>query len=156
MFLQIFRQQTVGGSLRFHLALEIFYIVFLLPFYQLWLITRLYAKMRTPWIPVAGFAGFLLLFHKIGSLIPLETADYLTFFVVRIGFIGVTLMAVLSGFAAVNGPFTNLSIFVRPITQLDIKQAEDRLRVCLDNTFALKKQHYGTQSKSGYFSSILM
>jgi hypothetical protein len=105
-------------------------------------------------MPVVGLLGFLLLFYKIGTLIPLDSPDYLTFFVIRIGFIGVTLMAVLSGFAAVNGPFTNLSIFVRPITLLDIKQAEDRLRACLDNTFALKKQHYRSQTKSGYFSSI--
>jgi golgi pH regulator len=73
----------------------------------------------------------------------------------RIGLIGVTLMAVLSGFTAVNGPYTNLFIFMRLITELDIREAEIRLLSCLQNTFTLKKKYYGKKSNAGYFSSII-
>ncbi|KAF9165871.1 Golgi pH regulator B [Mortierella sp. AD010] len=44
----------------------------------------------------------------------------------RVGIIGVTISAILSGFGAVNGPYSNLFFFLRQVTNADIKLAEKK------------------------------
>ena len=38
----------------------------------------------------------------------------------RIGVVGVTVMAALSGFGAVNYPYTSMTIFMRPVRKLSL------------------------------------
>jgi hypothetical protein len=44
-----------------------------------------------------------------------------------VGVVGVTLMAVLSGFGAVNVPYTSMHYFLRPISAAEVMSWEKRL-----------------------------
>ena len=43
------------------------------------------------------------------------------------GVIGVTIMALLSGFGAVNYPYTSMNIFMRSVSQEDVSKIERKL-----------------------------
>lgn len=58
----------------------------------------------------------------------------------RIGVIGVTVMAVLSGFGAVNYPYTSMTYFIRPVSQADVLTLERRLMLTMDMILAKKKR----------------
>lgn len=58
----------------------------------------------------------------------------------RIGVIGVTVMAILSGFGAVNYPYTSMTYFIRPVSQTDVLTLERRLLLTMDMTLAKKKR----------------
>lgn len=54
--------------------------------------------------------------------------------------IGVTVMAILSGFGAVNFPFTNMNYFIHPVTQNDVINTERKLFQTIDMILAKKKR----------------
>lgn len=56
------------------------------------------------------------------------------------GVIGVTLMALLSGFGAVNCPYTYMSYFLRNVTDADILALERRLLQTMDMIISKKKR----------------
>jgi hypothetical protein len=58
----------------------------------------------------------------------------------RIGVVGVTVMAILSGFGAVNFPFTNMTYFIHPVTQNDVLNTERKLMQTMDMILAKKKR----------------
>lgn len=58
----------------------------------------------------------------------------------RIGVIGVTVMAILSGFGAVNYPYTSMTYFIRPVSQTDVLTLERRLLLTMDMILAKKKR----------------
>lgn len=49
-------------------------------------------------------------------------------------------MAILSGFGAVNFPFTNMNYFIHPVTQNDVMNTERRLMQTIDMILAKKKR----------------
>lgn len=49
-------------------------------------------------------------------------------------------MAILSGFGAVNFPFTNMSYFIHPVTQNDVINTERRLMQTMDMILVKKKR----------------
>lgn len=51
-----------------------------------------------------------------------------------------TVMAVLSGFGAVNFPYTNMNYFIHPITQNDVIATERKLMQTIDMILAKKKR----------------
>jgi hypothetical protein len=58
----------------------------------------------------------------------------------RIGVIGVTVMACLSGFGAVNYPYTSMAYFMRPVTQADVQSIERKLHHTYDMILMKKKR----------------
>lgn len=58
----------------------------------------------------------------------------------RIGVIGVTVMALLSGFGAVNYPYTSMAYFMRPVSYADVQSIEKRLMQTMDMIIAKKKR----------------
>lgn len=49
-------------------------------------------------------------------------------------------MAALSGFGAVNYPYTSMNIFMRPVTKYDIQAQERRLLQTIDVIVSKKKR----------------
>jgi hypothetical protein len=58
----------------------------------------------------------------------------------RVGVLGVTIMALLSGFGAVNSPYTSMSYFLRPVTEVQIQTTEKRLLQTMEMILNKKKK----------------
>lgn len=87
---------------------------------------------------------YLYGFWRIGDPFPLLSV-YKGIFtleqaVSRIGVIGVTVMAILSGFGAVNYPYTNMTYFIRPVSQSDVINVERKLMHTMDMILSKKKR----------------
>jgi hypothetical protein len=95
-------------------------------------------------LTVILWLGFLYCFWRLGDKFPLLSVNIGMFSieqgVSRIGVIGVTVMAILSGFGAVSFPFTNMNYFIHPVTQNDVLNTERKLLQTLDMIIAKKKR----------------
>ena len=95
-------------------------------------------------ITIFLWLAYLYFFWRIGdSFPPLSTNPSIFTLeqgVSRIGVVGVTVMAVLSGFGAVNFPYTNMNCFIYPITQNDVISTEKKLMQTIDMILAKKKR----------------
>lgn len=87
---------------------------------------------------------YLYLFWRIGDSFPLLSVSKGIFTieqaVSRIGVVGVTVMALLSGFGAVNYPYTSMKYFIRPVSQSDVLNTERKLIQTMDMIIVKKKR----------------
>ena len=126
----------------------LFTLIFLLPFYISYFLVKTlrFIHRRST---VALFAGafwiaFLYMFWKVGNPFPILSSKHGIFSIEqgisRIGVIGVTMMAVLSGFGAVNCPYTYMTYFMRHVTDSDIQNLERRQFQTMDIILSKKKR----------------
>ncbi|KAF2904301.1 hypothetical protein ILUMI_01866 [Ignelater luminosus] len=87
---------------------------------------------------------FLFIFWKIGEPFPISSPKHgilsMDNLVSRIGVIGVTVMAILSGFGAVNYPYTSMAYFIREVSPADVTSIEKRLMQTMDMIVMKKKR----------------
>lgn len=87
---------------------------------------------------------YLYGFWRIGDPFPLLSVSKGIFTleqaVSRIGVVGVTVMAILSGFGAVNYPYTNMTYFIRSVLQSDVINVERKLMHTMDMILSKKKR----------------
>ncbi|KAK3107617.1 hypothetical protein FSP39_018367 [Pinctada imbricata] len=142
-----------SSSRYFHWKLGLYSILFVLiavlPFYIGYFIIgniRLVPQKRH-WragLTAAVWFVFLYLFWKVGDPFPILSPKHGIFSIEqcigRIGVLGVTLMAVLSGFGAVNYPYTSMFYFIRAVSDADIQGVEKRLMQTMDMIIMKKKR----------------
>ena len=101
-------------------------LIVVMPLYMIALAVQPMVRTRTQLIAAtaAAFSLFLLIFYKLGDPFPILSDAHkkhmlsllsIEHGVSRIGVIGVTSMAVMSGFGAVNCPYTYMNVFMRKI-----------------------------------------
>lgn len=122
-------------------------LIFALPMYTFTVLTRNYFRSaRSAFVASLGLmAVFLAVFYKIGDPFPIVSKRQhgilsIEHGVSRIGVIGVTSMAVLSGFGAVNGPYTYMNYFLRSIDHSEIVVLERRLVQTMERLLSRKKR----------------
>ncbi|XP_076311014.1 Golgi pH regulator isoform X2 [Tachypleus tridentatus] len=125
----------------------LFTLIFLLPFYIGYFILsniRFVKQNVLKLLSVAAWLFFMYLFWKIGDPFPILSPKYGIFSIEqgisRVGVIGVTLMALLSGFGAVNYPYTSMTYFMRPVTPSDTQCLEKKVLQTVDMIIMKKKR----------------
>ncbi|XP_069115258.1 Golgi pH regulator A-like isoform X4 [Argopecten irradians] len=142
-----------SSSRYFHWKLGLYAILFVLiavlPFYIAYFIIgnlRLVPQKRhvIGMLTIAAWLAFLYFFWKIGDPFPILSPKHGIFSIEqcigRVGVIGVTVMALLSGFGAVNYPYTSMFLFIRNVTDADIHSIEKRLIQTMDMILLKKKR----------------
>lgn len=107
------------------------------------LITRQEPRPRFA-LTVFVWVIFILLFWKIGNPFPISSPKHgilsIEHQISRMGIIGVTLMAMLSGFGAVNYPYVSMYWFMTTVSPADIASLEKRLSLTWEKIITKKKQ----------------
>jgi golgi pH regulator len=108
-------------------------LIFVIPFYQILTLFRSKTSQgmtlgHSLVISLIIWLIYLFLFWKIGNPFPILSKEHGIFALEpgmsRIGVIGVTVMAILSGFGAVNSPYAYLFYFLRPISEEEMQQTQ--------------------------------
>lgn len=127
------------NSRYFYWKITIFFmltmLIFILPFCISYFIISNSRLRRNPtWVKIGSillYILFICVFVKIGDQFPINSPNYGALSIEqglsRVGVIGVSLIGVLSGFGALNYPYTSMSCFMRSVNRSDILQLERKL-----------------------------
>ena len=110
-------------------------LIVILPVYFAYLLATMIPFITKPQhqrvISLIGWLTFMYIFWKLGQ--PFSILGGTSFLlsleecISRIGILGVTLIGALSGFGAVNAPYTYMSYFIKPIDEKSIEAMETKL-----------------------------
>lgn len=132
---------------RLELTLLLLMVIAVIPLYFAYSCISNITFVSEKWVhflTVGIWIVYLYGLWRIGDPFPLLSVSHGIFTieqaVSRIGVIGVTVMALLSGFGAVNYPYTSMSYFIRPVSQGDIINLERRLLLTMDMISGKKKR----------------
>ncbi|OXB76016.1 UNVERIFIED_CONTAM: hypothetical protein H355_016858 [Colinus virginianus] len=130
---------------KLNLCVILLILVFMVPFYIGYFVVsniRLLHRQKLLFACVLWLT-FMYFFWKLGDPFPILSPKHgilsIEQLISRVGVIGVTLMALLSGFGAVNCPYTYMSYFLRNVTDADILALERRLLQTMDMIISKKK-----------------
>ncbi|KAJ7401117.1 Golgi pH regulator [Pitangus sulphuratus] len=130
---------------KLNLCVILLILVFMVPFYIGYFVVsniRLLHRQKLLFACVVWLT-FMYFFWKLGDPFPILSPKHgilsIEQLISRVGVIGVTLMALLSGFGAVNCPYTYMSYFLRNVTDADILALERRLLQTMDMIVSKKK-----------------
>ncbi|XP_059576594.1 Golgi pH regulator B isoform X2 [Alligator mississippiensis] len=131
---------------KLNLCVILLLLVFMVPFYIGYFVVsniRLLHRKRL-FFACLVWLTFMYFFWKLGDPFPILSPKHgilsIEQLISRVGVIGVTLMALLSGFGAVNCPYTYMSYFLRNVTDADILALERRLLQTMDMIISKKKR----------------
>uniref|UniRef100_A0A671W4I2 G protein-coupled receptor 89B n=1 Tax=Sparus aurata TaxID=8175 RepID=A0A671W4I2_SPAAU len=131
---------------KFNLYVILLVLIFVVPFYIGYFVVsniRLLQRQKLLFACMVWFT-FMYFFWKLGDPFPILSPKHgilsIEQLISRVGVIGVTLMALLSGFGAVNCPYTYMSYFLRNVTDSDILALERRLLQTMDMIVSKKKR----------------
>ncbi|KAG7256346.1 hypothetical protein CRUP_026624 [Coryphaenoides rupestris] len=129
------------SSRYFHWKLNLYVIllvlIFVVPFYiGYFVVSNILQRQKLLFACVVWFT-FMYFFWKLGDPFPILSPKHAD---QPCRVIGVTLMALLSGFGAVNCPYTYMSYFLRNVTDSDILALERRLLQTMDMIVSKKKR----------------
>uniref|UniRef100_A0A915JFV4 Golgi pH regulator n=1 Tax=Romanomermis culicivorax TaxID=13658 RepID=A0A915JFV4_ROMCU len=129
------------------LHMMLFVLVVLIPYYTGYYIVkniRFIHGRLTFLFSIVCWAIFVYFFWKIGDPFPILSPKHgilsIEQAVSRVGVIGVTVMACLSGFGAVNCPYTYMSYFMKPVTDANIQLMSRNLLQTMDMITMKKKK----------------
>ncbi|XP_069677519.1 Golgi pH regulator [Periplaneta americana] len=129
------------------LYVMLFMVIVLIPFYIGYFIVSNIRFVRIQMIrplTILIWLVYIYLFWKVGDPFPILSPKQgilsIEQGISRIGVIGVTVMALLSGFGAVNYPYTSMAYFMRPVMPADVQVIEKRLMQTMDMILAKKKR----------------
>ncbi|KAK7580328.1 hypothetical protein V9T40_000957 [Parthenolecanium corni] len=141
-----------------YLYLMLCLVIVIIPFYIAYFIVNnvhiVVKKKMTKPLTVVIWLVYLYFFWKVGDPFPILNPKHgilsIEQGVSRIGVIGVTVMALLSGFGAVNYPYTSMAYFIRPVSKADVSNTEKRLLQTMDMIINKKKRIALATQKSSY------
>ncbi|XP_049853558.1 Golgi pH regulator A isoform X1 [Schistocerca gregaria] len=129
------------------LYLMLFMVIVLIPFYIGYFILsniRFVRRQLIRPLTVLIWLVYIYFFWKIGDPFPILSPKQgilsIEQGISRIGVIGVTVMALLSGFGAVNYPYTSMACFIRPVDPKNVQAVEKRLMQTMDMILVKKKR----------------
>jgi len=125
----------------------LFMLIIVTPFYLFYFAFSSTRRIPPHWISPLCFVAWLVyivIFWRIGDSFPIHNPKHgvlsVETCVSRVGVVGVTVMALLSGFGAVNYPYTSMAIFMRTVTASDVAGIERKLLHTMEMTVAKKKR----------------
>jgi len=139
------------GSRYFHWYISIysmlFMVIVLTPFYIIYFILSssryVSNSMKVP-LSLVVWCIYFYIFWKLGDPFPILSPKHgilsIEQGISRVGVVGVTVMALLSGFGAVNYPYTSMAVFMRPVTLLDVQTIEKKLIHTLEMITSKKRK----------------
>lgn len=136
-------------------------LILILPMYFAYLLATMIPFITKPKhqliISIIGWITFIYIFWKLGQPFPILSGASFIFSleqcISRIGILGVTLIGALSGFGAVNAPYTYMSYFIKPIDQKSIREMENKL-LETEKQILIKKKTLALLDKDRLNSSI--
>jgi len=140
-------------SRKFHWNLNLFLIllecVVMIPYAIFYFICNINSNLfkYRGVVSFVGLSAWLWLFWSFGQPFPISVTGWIEPVISRVGILGVTMMAILSGFGAVNSPYTYSSYFLREVSDHDITVIEKKL-LNTHNVIISKKKRIAIQRHS--------